>query len=353
MKFEETKEQRELRRMLRSFLATNASIDAVRDAAELDHGFAADTWSKLVTELELTATAIDVEHDGVGASFADLAIALEELGGALLPVPFLSTVVAAAAISDAAEGAARERLLRAIVDGSAVALSATAAALSIDGLADEQVVHGTLPYVIGAEAAATLLLAGDDGLFAVGLEHASVSVVQRPTLDQTRPLATVTLSGAPTERLGGADAAAVARDLLLVAVAAEAIGGAQHCLDETVEYLKQRQQFGRSVGSFQALKHRCAELLVLIERARATTAYAAWAVDSARAELRVLAPMALALSSEAYMRTAAESIQLRGGIGFTWDNDAHLYFKRAKSIQLLYGLGPDLRAEAAARAGVI
>ncbi len=362
MDFSFSEDQRELRATVRAFLDRHATSATVRGAALDGDGFAREPWQRLVGEMELTGLAIEAELGGSGASFVEAGIALEELGRTLLPVPYLGTVVAAAALSgvEAGPGVADPApLLRAIAGGdvAAVALDAADDAPELSGEGDSARLEGTVAHVADADHADFLILRGTAGgepvLAAVDLGADGVAVEPLPTLDQTRRQATVQLAGAPAARFGGGTAAARARDLLAVAHAVEAVGSAERCLGITVEYLKERVQFGRPIGSFQALKHRCADLAAELEAARSTAYYAAWAVDGAPEELAELAPLARAVCGEALSHVAAESIQLHGGIGFTWEHDAHLYFKRAKASELLAGGFPAQRRLAAERAGIL
>ena len=174
-----------------------------------------------------------------------------------------------------------------------------------------------------------------------------------PSLDLTRWQATVSFDGAAAQRIGDADAPAAAVDLLRVALAVEAVGVARHCLDTTVDYLKTREQFGRPIGSFQALQHRAADLVVDLEAAASTAYYAAWVAADSPAELPVVAPLAKAVCADAAYRIAAETIQLHGGIGFTWEHEAHLYFKRATADRVLLGDSHRERQLVAERAGFL
>ncbi|HVY95627.1 MAG TPA: acyl-CoA dehydrogenase family protein [Solirubrobacterales bacterium] len=363
MDFSFSEDQRELRATIASFLERHAASPAVRGAALEGDGFAREPWARLVGEMELTGLAIELERGGSGASFVEVGIALEELGRTLLPVPYLGTVVAAGALSGggdagpAVDAEAAAPLLERIAGGAVAAVAVDpvnrGAVLNGDGASR---LDGWVEHVVDAPHADFLVLrataGGEPALVAVDLDAEGVAVEPLPTLDQTRRQATVRFAGAPAVCLGGG-AAARARDLLGVALAVESVGAAARCLEATVEYLKERVQFGRPIGSFQALKHRCADLAAELEAARSTAYYAAWAVDGAPEELPALAPLARAVCGEALYRVAAESIQLHGGIGFTWEHDAHLYFKRAKANELLAGGFRAQRRLAAERAGIL
>jgi alkylation response protein AidB-like acyl-CoA dehydrogenase len=211
---------------------------------------------------------------------------------------------------------------------------------------------GVVANVVDGGAASLLVLIGRDGLWLVRSDSDPVSVTSHQTLDPTRRQATVRLDRAPAVAMGDAAAAERAFDVLRVAYAAEAVGVARRCLEMTVDYLKTREQFGRVIGSFQALQHRVADIAVEVEAATSTAYYAAWTVEASPEELPVVAPLALAVCADAAWHAAAESIQLHGGIGFTWEHDAHLYFKRATTTRLLFGDGHEQRRLVADRVGL-
>ncbi len=289
----------DLRGAVRDLLETHASA---RSALNDDPGL----WKRLAGEMGLTALGVeDVPLSWVTG-------VLEETGRVLLRSPYLSTVVAARALRDAGD----TQHLAGIGDGS------VRAALALDG---------NLEQVVDAAGASLLLLASDDDLLLV--EDFTAEPIE--TLDPTRPQARVAVNG-PGRVVGNASHA---RDLHWTALAAESVGAAQRILELAVEHLKVREQFGRPLGSFQALRHRVADLTVLVEAATSTAWYAAQAGD----DLPVAAPLAKAAASDAFSTVAGECIQLFGGIGFTWEHDAHLYFKRAWTTALMHGDSRSLR----------
>jgi alkylation response protein AidB-like acyl-CoA dehydrogenase len=306
-----------LRESVRGFLDKHAPVRSE-----------ADVWPRLTSELGLTGLAIAEEHGGSGASWDELAVVLEETGRVLLRAPYLSTVVAAAAV-DAPD------LLTGLADGSTRAAIALDAEVAVDG----KRLSGTLPQVVDAPGADLLLVGVGDVLYAV--ESPEVTALE--PLDPTRPQGRVELSSTPARAVGSATHA---RDLLHVALAAESVGAMQRCLELTVEHLKVREQFGRPLGSFQALRHRIADLTVLAEAAASTAWYAARAAADNASHLPVAAPLAKATTADAFTRITGEMIQLHGGIGFTWEHDAHLYFKRAWTTALLHGDSRALRRTA-------
>jgi acyl-CoA dehydrogenase len=319
--------------------------EAVRDFCRKHAGPGA--WDRLTGELGLTGLAVPECYGGAGAGLAEVAVAVEETGRVLLPAPYLSTALAGAVLSEggavpAAEflpGIASGALRAAFVPGSAV----TASGGRLTGVA-----HHVLD---GAEAGLFVVRAGD-ALFAV--RAADTVVTPAGTLDQSRSQAAVEFRDAPA--LAAGFAAERAEDLLRVMLAVESAGAAAHCLDVTVGYLNTRVQFGRPIGAFQALRHRCADLAVEVASARAT-AYAAVRAAAGSpagspAELAVLGPLAKRHCVDVFWHAAAEMIQLHGGIGFTWEHEAHRYLKRAKTSQLLYGTPAELRRLVAQRAGL-
>jgi alkylation response protein AidB-like acyl-CoA dehydrogenase len=352
-------DQKELREALRGFLDRHAGSNVVRAAALEGDGFERGAWERLVGEMELTSLAIPAAAGGTGASFVEVGIALEELGRTLLPVPYLVTVCAAAAVGD---GEAAVPLLARIVAGEAVALALDDEGSLRAGHDGGWVgVSGTASRVIDAPHAGAFVCAveldGESALVVVDRDAEGVEIAAQATLDGTRRQGELRLDGAPGTRLDvvgrGATALARADDIVSVALALEAVGAAARCLEITVEYLKERVQFGRPIGSFQALKHRCADLAAGLEAAKSTAYYAGWAIHGAPEELPVLAPLARAVCNDAFLAIAAEAIQMHGGIGFTWEHDAHLYFKRAKSTDLLGGGSRAQRRLAAARAEIL
>ena len=331
-------ELRELRAAVRGFLDQHAPV---RSQLSGD----ATTWKRLSEELGLTALPVAEQLGGAGASFLEVAVVLEETGRSLLRAPYLSTVVAAAVLQEL--GAEDE--LPSVADGSAP----VALALHGSVRADSGRLTGTLEQVVDAAESALLLVASGDALHLLPRDGVGVTVTPLEVLDPTRPQARVALTQAPSRPLGNAETVSRAVDLHSVALAAECVGAAGRCLEMAVEHLKSREQFGRPLGSFQALRHRIADLTVLLEGATSTAWYAVRAAAGRSDDLAVAAPLAHATCVDAFRTIAGESIQLHGGIGFTWEPDAHLYFKRAWTTALLHGEPRVLRARAAARAGVL
>jgi alkylation response protein AidB-like acyl-CoA dehydrogenase len=351
-----SEEQEELRRSVRRFLDDKSPISEVRRLMETTEGYDPAVWAQMGSQLGLQGLAIPEEYGGSGFTYVELIVVLEEMGRSLLCAPYFSTVALAAnAILTSGDDAAKKELLPGIASGDAIATLAftedngrwdeggitTTATRAGDGWT----LDGHKMFVLDGHVANLLVVAARTpaglSLFAVDENAPGLTRTPLATMDQTRKQARLELSGTPA-RLIGADGGASAGlsktlDLAAVALAAEQVGGAQQCLDMSVEYAKQRVQFGRPIGSFQAIKHKCADMLLEVESAKSAAYYAGWAAAEASDELPVVASLAKAYCSDAYFHAAAENIQIHGGIGFTWEHDAHLYFKRAKSSELLLG----------------
>jgi alkylation response protein AidB-like acyl-CoA dehydrogenase len=370
-------EQRELRDSVRRFLTERAPLSRVRELMDTADAMDAGVWRQAADQLGLQGIAIAEEYGGAGFSFAEQAIVLEELGGALYTGPYLaSAVLAATALGASEDEGARRDLLPGIASGQRVATLAfteddgswaadsirLAAAKNGDGWR----LDGHKSFVLDGHGADLILAvavtdADSPGpaalsLFAVDGTAAGLARQVLPTLDQTRRLARCEFSDVPARLIGspGAGRAVLEHtlDVAAVALAAEQLGGAQRALDMAVGYARVRQQFGRAIGSFQAIKHRCADLLLEVESLRSAVGYAAAAVAEGSGEVPVLASLVKACASEVYSRVAAENIQIHGGIGFTWEHDAHLYLKRAKASELFLGDGSYHRERLAVRIGL-
>ncbi|SEP28746.1 acyl-CoA dehydrogenase family protein [Trujillonella endophytica] len=338
-----------LRRSVRAFLADAVPEAEVRRLAETRTGFDPAVWARLAGELGLTGLVVPEEFGGSGAGFAALGVVLEEAGRALLPAPLFSTVVLGvhalllsgdvAAQADHLPEIAAGRL-RVAVGGLGTGPRARAIAGTRGWL-----LEGTVDGVLDGATADLLLVFADAeggaGLFAVPSSAAGLSRTPLRTLDLTRRQARVELHATPAALVGavgdGGRVSAALLDRALAALAAESVGGAQRVLEMAVEYAGTRYQFGRAIGSFQAVKHRCADMLIDVERMRVAAEAALGAVDAAAPDLPVAARVAASFCGEAYFAAAASGIQVHGGIGFTWEHPAHLYYRRAKSAELLFG----------------
>jgi alkylation response protein AidB-like acyl-CoA dehydrogenase len=370
MMFGVSAEQQELRDSVRRFVADRAPLSRVRelmDSGKVDR----DVWDQAGSQLGLQGIAIPEEYGGAGFTFAEQAIVLEELGAGLYGGPYLaSAVLAATALLTSSDEGARQDLLPGIASGQIIG---TLAFTEDDGSwdpasirlaavkhGDSWVLDGHKSFVLdGTSADLILAVAVTEGglsLFAVDPGARGLTVAALPALDQTRNLARLEFDSVAAQLIGApGDAAAIldrTLDVAAIALAAEQLGGAQRALDMAVEYAKVRHQFGRPIGSFQAIKHRCADLLLEVESLRSAVAYAAAAVAEDSSEIPVVASLVKAYGSEVYFHVTAENIQIHGGIGFTWEHDAHLFFKRAKSSELFLGDGSYHRERLAQRIGL-
>ncbi len=369
-----TDEQEELRDLVRKFLAEKAPSEAVRRWMETDAGYDPELWRQMATQLGLHGLALPERYGGAGYGLSELAVVFEEMGRSLLPAPFFSTIgLAAQALLASGDDDACGRYLPGIAQGE---LTATVAVCDENGswnLADittsagrddgDWRLSGTKMFVIDGQTADVVLVVAraDDGLglFAVAAGTPGLATTRLEALDPTRRLARVDLKNCRGRRIGPpGDATAFLRraiDVANVVLAAEQVGGAQACLDDAVAYAKFRVQFNRPIGSFQAIKHKCADVLLEIESAKAAVLYAASLTAhgaSSEAEFAICSALVSAYCAAAYTHAAKENIQIHGGIGFTWEHDAHLYLKRAKTSELLFGAPAAHRARIADLVGI-
>jgi alkylation response protein AidB-like acyl-CoA dehydrogenase len=356
MNFAFSEEQEELRKSVRRFLEDKSPETEVRRLMETTDGYDPAVWSQMAEQLGLQSLIIPEQFGGSGFSYVELIVVLEEMGAALLCAPFFSTVALATnALLTAGDQSAQEYLLPGIASGETIATLAfteDSGRWDTDGVTleaqktdDGWALRGHKSYVIDGHVAGLLLVVGRTAaglsLFGVKGDADGLTRTALPTMDQTRKQARLEFSDTPAWLIGteggAAEGLTKTLDLAAVALAAEQVGGAQRCLDSAVEYAKTRIQFGRPIGSFQAIKHKCADMLLEVESAKSAAYYAGWAAAEDSDELPVVASLAKSYCSEAYFHAAAENIQIHGGIGFTWEHPAHLYFKRAKSSELMLG----------------
>ncbi len=350
----------ELRSGVRDFLAAKAGEEQVHRLVDTDAPYDTAVWAQMAEQLGLLGLALPAEHGGDGYGFPELRVVLEEMGRALLPSAFLSTVVmAASALVRSGDDAAQAAHLPSIAAGKTTAAFAVAegnGSWAVDDIATtaEQVdggwaLTGEKPLVVDGATADLLLVVArtpaGPSLFSVDADAVGLTRTPLRTLDPTRKMAGLVFAGTPAAlvgRDGGAeDVVEHVLDLTATALAAEQVGGAQACLDASAAYARERRQFGRAIGSFQAIKHKCADMFARVQLAKAAAAEAADAA-AGRPEappLGVAAAVAHSVCSEAFVFAATENIQVHGGIGFTWEHPAHLYYRRAKASQLLLG-GP-------------
>ncbi|RCH64572.1 acyl-CoA dehydrogenase [Streptomyces sp. SDr-06] len=380
-----TAEQDEIRRTLHELLAKHCGPQDVKSAVRTPVGHDTALWGRLAAELGLPGLALPEGYGGVGCTTAELALACEETGRALLPSPLLATaVLAAPLIATLGTGAQKTALLPPLARGERGAAlvvpgAGLALALGLTGAYADGVwagggraggvqagrapdggwrLYGEAEQVLDGHSAQLLLVAAHTGgfarsrtlLFVVHGDAAGLRRTRQTTLDETRSQGRVQLRHVEAELLGDDDALDIRAALAgagrsaAVCLAAEAVGAAAEALERTVAYVKEREQFGRAIGSFQAVKHRLADLYVQVQAARSAAYYAAWDPGAGA--------LALAQGLDALRAAASEAVQLHGGIGFTWEHEAHLYFKRAASDELLFGPVHRLRDHAAEQAGL-
>jgi alkylation response protein AidB-like acyl-CoA dehydrogenase len=343
---------------------------------ETTEGYDPAVWTQMANELGLQSLHIPEEYGGQGFTFVELGIVLEEQGRALLCAPYFSTVVLAAnAILNAGSADEKGALLPGIASGETIATLAFTepnGKWDADGITMEATesgdgftLNGTKMFVLDGHTADLIVVvartagsSGEDGIsfFTVAGDASGLTRTPLATMDQTRKQAKLEFSNVSAAKLGetGAGWAALSKtlDQAAVGLSNEMVGGAQFVLEESVQYAKDRVQFGRPIGSFQAIKHKCADMLLEVESAKSAAYYSAWAAAEDNDELPVVASLAKAYCSDAYFHSAAENIQIHGGIGFTWEHNAHLYFKRAKSSEILLGDATYHRELLAQRIGI-
>ncbi|BCB88586.1 acyl-CoA dehydrogenase family protein [Phytohabitans suffuscus] len=356
MDFELDDVQRDMQAVVRDFLKERSSEEAVRVAMDTPSGYDPDVWKQMAEQLGLQGLIVPEEFGGTGLGYVELGAVLEEMGRMLLCAPYFSTAVLAPTLLRLLEDAkANAAYLPGIASGSIIATVALtedggaigeeAVTLRAEPTADGWRLTGSKNYVLDGHTADLLLVvarsAGGVSVFAV--EGTATGLVREalPTMDQTRKQARLTLADTPAILVAAEGAAWPAVDTMLdiaaVMLAAEQTGGAQRALDLAVEYAKVREQFGRPIGSFQAIKHMCANMLVRVESMRSAAYYGMWAASELNEELSTVAHLTKSFCSDAYMFVTKEMIQVHGGIGFTWEHPAHLYLKRAHSSKVLLG----------------
>lgn len=361
MRFSFTPEQDEFRTSLRRALEARSPTKEVRRLMATEQGFDREGWKKLNREMGLSAVHIPETYGGAGFGCGELGIVLEEMGRNLLCAPYFSTaVLATTAILNAGTEEQKKALLPGIAAGD---VTATLAFSEDSGLNDAASVamtatssgggyklDGTKSFVLDGHTADLIVVLArkpgskeEDGLsfFTVDGDAAGLERRLLKTMDETRKLARLEFKDVQGKLLGteGTAAAPFAKTLrqAIVCLANEMVGGADRLREDALAYVQMRMQFGRALASFQTMKHKAADMLVDVELAKSTAYYAAAALDEDDTDVPMLASLAKAAASEAYLQTAIHAVQMHGGIGFTWDNDTHLWFKRAKSSEILFG----------------
>lgn len=333
MQFSFTEEQAMIGETARSFFAENASSDRTRKAMAAD-GIDRALWSSFCSELGLSGVGIDEGLGGAGLGMVEFAIIAEAAGAHVAPIPLLGLGTAARAIAAGGSTVQQAEWLPRLISGEAIAACEGIPSITLDG----NTLSGTVDFVPHGAVATVFVIVSFQGAWIVRADAPGVSVKAQTTMDQTRPLAKLVLNKALADPLDDASAAiAAVHGGGWICLAAEALGGAQACLDRTVAYAKERIQFGRPIGSFQAYKHRLADMMIEIEQARSAVYWAACAVDEGSDEATLALHAAKSFAADTFFKCAGDMIQLHGGIGFTWEHDAHLFFKRARSIQTMLG----------------
>jgi alkylation response protein AidB-like acyl-CoA dehydrogenase len=364
MSFSFTDEQTEFRSVLRRFLTEKSPTTEVRRLMETEDGYDPDIWRQLSQDLGVTGIHIPEDYGGQGFGFVELGIVLEEMGRALLCAPYFSSIVlAATTILNAGSEEQKRELLPPLAAGDS---RATLASTEENGRWDTAGVamtatqaeggyrlNGVKSYVLDGHTAELIVVlarapgtSGDDGLsfFTVAADAAGLTRRRLNGVDDTRKLARLEFSAVPATLLGGEGSAAAplakTLDQAVACLANEMVGGAEALREQALDYAQLRMQFGRAIASFQTMKHKSADMLIDVELAKSAAYYAATVADGdgeGEDELGAMASLAKAGAAEAYMQTAIHTIQIHGGIGFTWDNDTHLWFKRAKSSEVFLG----------------
>jgi alkylation response protein AidB-like acyl-CoA dehydrogenase len=357
VRFAFSDEQNELRRAVRRFLQDKSPEAEVRRLMQTDTGYDPVVWRQMADQLGLQSVTIPEAYGGSGLSCVELTIILEEMGGALLCAPYFSTVALATnTLLTAGDESAKVEFLPGIASGETMATLAftedggswdlASVSLEAKETAAGWRLTGRKMFVVDGMVANLLLVVGRHAaglsLFAVRPDAAGLIRTSLETIDMTRKQARLEFADTPAHLIGSPGGAlpGLSRtlDLAAIALAAEQVGGAQRCLDSAVEYAKSRIQFGRPIGSFQAIKHKCADMLVEVESARSAAYYAAWAAGGDGADgLPAVASLAKSYCSEAFSNAATQNIQIHGGMGFTWEHPAHLYYRRARSSEQMLG----------------
>jgi alkylation response protein AidB-like acyl-CoA dehydrogenase len=368
MKFSFSDEQVEFRTALRRFLSETSPSVEVRRWMETDIGYDIDVWRQISQDLGLTAIHIPESYGGQGFGVSELAIATEEMGRALLCAPyFASTVMGATAIMKAGFEEQKQAFLPSIASGETVATfayteehgrwEAEAVTMTATPAHGTYVLNGTKSFVLDGHSADLVVVvarhpgsAGASGLsfFTVAGHATGLERVLLKSADATRKLAKLRFTNVEATLLGAEGKAAGplqdTLDIAAICLANEMVGGAQRLFEDAIAYAKMRVQFGRPIASFQSLKHKAADMLMELELAKSGAYYAAAAADEGDADISALASLAKATAADTYMQTAIHAVQIHGGIGFTWENDTHLWYKRAKSSEVFLG-GSDYHRE--------
>ena len=357
MKFSFSGEQEEFRSVLRRFLEAKSPATAVRKLMEGDASYDADVWRSLSADLGVTALHIPEEYGGAGFGVTELAIATEEMGRALLCAPFFgSTVMAATAIVHGGTDAQKSSYLPGLASGETIGTLAVAEphrgwdgesiSMSATTYGDVYRLHGTKSYVLNGMDAGLIVVGarianGHLGLFAVTDAEDGVTRTPLKSMDPTRRLAQIEFNNTPAVLLGSEEGGEAAYektfDTMVACLASEMAGGAERLREDAMEYVAMRMQFGRTIASFQVTKHKAADMLLEVELAKSAAYAAAAAIDDGEPDASAIVSLAKSAGSDTYMQTAIHAVQMHGGIGFTYDNDTQMWYKRAKASEVFLG----------------
>lgn len=348
-------QNRELRDMLRRFVSDHVTAEKLRHDIDSPFGFDEQVWQLFAGQLGLAGLSVPEALGGAGGTFAEHCLVLEELGSTLAGLPYLSSVIAQYALLESAPSPSAASWLPRLAAGEARGTFAvaeddglwTAAGVHLRAKQDgkQWVLAGTKSFVLDAAGADLVVVAARTGaglsLFAVDARDSGLHQERLPAMDPTRRLSRLNFAGVSAQLVGddGDGARVLERVLRLAAIslAAEQVGGAGRCLQMAVDYARSRAQFGRLIGSFQAVQHMCTDMLIDLECARSAVLCGVRAASASPEQLRVNACLAKSYAADAFVRIAERNIQVHGAIGFTWEHQAHLYYKRAKSGQLMFG----------------
>lgn len=331
MDFAFTDEQAMIAETAKQFFAETATSEMTRQAMASD-GLDHSTWQSFCQELGLSGLLIAEEFGGSGLGMVEFANIAEAAGAQVAAIPLLGQTMVGQAITAGGSDNQKSCWLPKLASGEIIATAGGSADLT----SKDNALSGTINFIPHGNVADIFIVSDEKTAWIVEANADGFSVQTPTTMDQTRPLATLTLDNVKADPLADSTAAlAAGKAGGWVCLAAEALGGAQACLDRTVAYSKERVQFGRAIGSFQAYKHRAADMMIEIEQARSAVYWAACAVDEGSDDASLALHAAKSFCADAYFKCAGDMIQLHGGIGFTWEHDAHLFFKRARSIQTL------------------
>ena len=344
MQFGLSESQEILKDNARKFFAGECPMNQVRKLAETGSAYDADLWSKMAAQ-GFTGIIFPEEYGGMGMSVVDLILLMEEAGRALVPGPFFATVALAATVIDTvATDAQKKKYLAPICSGDARStLAEMEAGAGWGSRVGEKtaVANGKLTgeklFVPDADVADFLVVTAGGGVFVVQRNAPGMSVTPMPAMDLTRSVYAVRFDSTPAEKLGEASKMERATNVATAALVADMVGGMQRILDMSVEYAKTRKQYGKAIGAFQAVQHQCADMYLETESSRSAAYYAAWALDHDPAQAATAVSIAKMYASDACRTVGNRGVQIHGGMGFTWENDLHLYYRRAKASETMLG----------------